>query len=74
MNWLGLGLIPHPMMELGPARQTRDKGTGNRVGGSAKRQDARESVGKVAALLTGDLMVRTDLFMTLVEATEATLR
>ena len=42
------------MMELGPARQTRDKGTSNRVGGSAKRQDARESVGKVAAPLTGD--------------------
>lgn len=74
VNWLSFGLIPHPTMELGPARQTRDKGTGNRVGGSAKRQDARENVGKVAAPQTGDLMVRAALFITLVEATEATLR
>lgn len=66
-------------MELGPARQTRDKSTGNRVGGSAKRQDARENVGKVAAPQTGDLMVRAALFITKLtlvgtEATEATLR
>lgn len=60
-------------MELGPESQIRDKGIGNREGGSAKRQDARENIGKVAAPQTSNLMVRTDLFMTLVEATEVTL-